>query len=158
MVAAAVARGFDAPPQIVSPSRLDAMVAGGARSLYRGADAAGVEGLLSGPLRYGGGLAGPDVPGTYGDGIYFTTRERSARGYGDRLVRAVLHPGAKVARWEDMDAQIDETYPTEESVAIAQGYDAIEAPNGVFVVLNRGALIVEVGGPDWADQVSGRLR
>jgi hypothetical protein len=106
--------------------------------------------FISGRLYYGGG-AGPD-------GSYFATSENVAKDYAvgvnslmassepGAVVAAALPRNAKIASYEDpaLLAEFSNSgFPNLGAFAAAKGYDAIVTKEGIHIVLNRSALIVE---------------
>lgn len=117
-------KGFDAPPQIASPSEVDRMVAAGAPDLWRGVarngDQSGEE--VARQFLHGDYYAGK---GTYGNGVYFIQSNDNTPGArmgaainfagsyadgGGGVLHATLAPDAKIADYDTIDAEAKSHY------------------------------------------------
>jgi hypothetical protein len=170
-------QGFDGLPRVVDRDEFERL-AQGRPVIYRAVSATETDaGAMTAAELQEQMRTGPSVPGTghYGSGFYFGNNEEDVTEYyGDRTpgstVRAVLKSNARAvdfdainADWERFKADRDavDGYDPARSVygadlgryAAARGFDVIETDDGIFVVLNRTALIVEEPKRDLVDRI-----
>lgn len=161
--------GFTDRPIIVSESELDKIVAEGHRELWRGLNQ-NKPGEFTNLFRSGEYFAGE---GIYGNGIYTGTGEGArnlaslyAPGEHGAVMRMAIDKDAKVITATELKDKLDTELKalkfdrsSEEAwaaskvkkefmqdpgrAAVVWGYDAIDAENGQFIVLNRKAIYVQ---------------
>jgi hypothetical protein len=191
----AVDYGIAGKPHVVSPERLDAEIVNGAIEMYRGqTDVTYAEAFTTGPAFYGQGFRG--------NGIYFAHGERAstmARQYAQApptrgiaakvdkptVIRAALHPDAKIVEYDEIAGRAKADHvrlkssnemgdpgtgpaPKEAVLAaiardparyaITQGYDAIRVNEWEMIVLNRSAVLVSKEFEDAGTNVVSRSR
>lgn len=152
-------QGFTGKPQVVSKDEMDAAVAAGGTEMFRGARGDGKTTAASQLDAYRTSEAPFNTGGQYGAGTYFASRKATAAGYGDgsdgSLMRASLHPQAKVIKWKDLMARhkgLQEKLNTGVKgyrspgqtafndpgrLAASLGFDAVEIPSSAFLTSNK---------------------
>lgn len=144
--------GYDKTPRIVTKTEMDEAVAQGATEVWRGVGTGKyAEQFRSGPYWAG--------QGTHGNGTYTTDDKKMSASYSNydekALLRIAIPAAAKVITYaalcDEMRAERGALWglPSEVALndegryAVTKGYDVIHATSGRYVILNRGAVLVE---------------